>query len=66
MTIESPDPDEGTSVQPAAQPSPAPRKATVESIRAALRRAAPGADELNEDLRAAFELSDSSATLRLR
>jgi hypothetical protein len=39
---------------------------TVESIRAALRRAAPGADDLNEDLRAAVELSDGSATFRLR
>ena len=28
--------------------------------------AAPGADQLNDDLREVFELSDSSAMLRLR
>lgn len=39
---------------------------TVELVHAALRRAAPGADELNDQLREVFELSDSSATLRLR
>ena len=51
------------------QPSPEPARkpaVTVETIRAALRRAAPGADQLNDDLKEVFELSDSSAMLRLR
>jgi len=39
---------------------------TVDAVRDALDRAAPGADELNGNLRETFELSDSSATLRLR
>jgi hypothetical protein len=53
----------GRQQPPRSKPKP---QFTVNAVRDALRKAAPGADELNQDLRETFELSDSSATLRLR
>jgi hypothetical protein len=46
--------------------APTKPRLTVALVQAALQRAAAGADELNDQLREVFELSDSSATLRLR
>lgn len=66
MTNERKENAEGAAGQlPSSEPAEKPT-VTVETIKSALRRAAPGADQLNDDLREVFELSDSSAMLRLR
>jgi hypothetical protein len=43
-----------------------PATLTPESIKEALERSLPGAHELEEKLKTVFELSGSSASLRLR
>jgi hypothetical protein len=43
-----------------------PVRLTPERIEAALRRGAEGAHELEKSLKGVFELSEKSATLRLR
>lgn len=53
-------------VEPATTPASTPPQLTTDAVKAALRRAAPGANELHQKLRELFTLTDASATLRLR
>lgn len=54
------------SPQPGLQSSRSRSSFTVDTVNDTVRKAARGADELNQNLRETFELSDSSAALRLR
>jgi hypothetical protein len=51
---------------PSESPPSEPVILTADAVRKALNKAASNADELNEQLREVFALTDTSAALRLR